>query len=84
MRRRWAIGSFFSTAWTNRRAVSLRGYKKASVQEEKIVFPYKCLWRSTCEISKANKFIKNIYDIFKEELSILFGQNNVIKNHIFY
>ncbi len=34
---RAAIGSFFSTARTNGRAVSLRDYKKAAVEEEKIV-----------------------------------------------
>ncbi len=33
------IGCFFSTARTNGRAVSLRDYKKASVEEKKIVFP---------------------------------------------
>ncbi len=37
--RRRVIDSFFSTARANGRAVSLRDYKKASVEEEKIVFP---------------------------------------------
>ncbi len=34
------IGSFFSTARTNGRAVSLRAYKKASVEEETFFFPH--------------------------------------------
>ncbi len=34
-----AIGSFFSPARNNARAVSLRDYKKALVEEEKILFP---------------------------------------------
>ncbi len=39
MRRHRAFGPFFSTARTNGHAVSLRDYKKASVEEEKIIFP---------------------------------------------
>ncbi len=38
-RHRRAIDSFFSPARTNGHAVSLRDYKKASFEEEKIVFP---------------------------------------------
>ncbi len=38
-RRHPVIGYFFCPAQTNGRAVSLRDYKKASVEEEKIVFP---------------------------------------------
>ncbi len=37
--RQQSVGSFFSTAQTNGCAVSLRDYKKASVEEEKFVFP---------------------------------------------
>ncbi len=56
VRRRWAIGSFFSPARTNGHAVSLPDYKKASVEKEKKkFFPYKRLRPSTRSISQGTE-----------------------------
>ncbi len=64
MRRR-AIGSFFSTARTNGRAVSLHDYKKASVEEETNCFPHTygitLLW-----IYKTNTYLSSRIDTVRK------------------
>ncbi len=64
VRRRRAIGSFFSTAQTNGHAVSLLDYKKASVEEKKKLFSDTSIFNSTN--SNAFIFVKysSLYNVF--------------------